>query len=42
MEGTGQLPKFEDDAFMTNDGQFLIPTAEVPVTNTSRVHFRTR
>ena len=36
MEGTGQLPKFEDDAFMTNDGQFLIPTAEVPVTNMHR------
>ena len=36
MEGTGQLPKFEDDAFMTTDGQFLIPTAEVPVTNLHR------
>lgn len=36
MEGTGQLPKFEDDAFMTNDGHFLIPTAEVPVTNMHR------
>ncbi len=35
MTGTGQLPKFEDDAFKTagNDELFLIPTAEVPVTN---------
>lgn len=35
MTGTGQLPKFEDDAFKTAGGQelFLIPTAEVPVTN---------
>lgn len=35
MTGTGQLPKFEDDAFKTQGGQelFLIPTAEVPVTN---------
>lgn len=35
-EGTGQLPKFEDDMFKTiNEGKelFLIPTAEVPVTN---------
>ena len=37
MTGTGQLPKFEDDAFKlsTND-YFLIPTAEVPVTNMHR------
>jgi len=35
MVGTGQLPKFEEDAFQT-DGQFLIPTAEVPVTNMHR------
>ena len=35
MMGTGQLPKFEDDAFKTAGEQelFLIPTAEVPVTN---------
>jgi seryl-tRNA synthetase len=35
MTGTGQLPKFEDDAFKTlgEPERFLIPTAEVPVTN---------
>ncbi|MBQ6809545.1 MAG: serine--tRNA ligase [Clostridia bacterium] len=33
MTGTGQLPKFEEDAFKTNNDYFLIPTAEVPVTN---------
>lgn len=33
MTGTGQLPKFEEDAFKTTDDLFLIPTAEVPVTN---------
>ena len=33
MTGTGQLPKFEDDAFKVDNGYFLIPTAEVPVTN---------
>ncbi len=36
MEGTGQLPKFADDAFATNTGHYLIPTAEVPVTNLHR------
>lgn len=37
MTGTGQLPKFEDDAFkVENNGYFLIPTAEVPVTNMYR------
>lgn len=37
MEGTGQLPKFEEDAFKTaGDEYFLIPTAEVPVTNMHR------
>lgn len=37
MYGTGQLPKFEDDAFsLKNNGYFLIPTAEVPVTNMHR------
>jgi len=35
MQGTGQLPKFEDDAFRVDDDppRYLIPTAEVPVTN---------
>lgn len=34
MTGTGQLPKFEDDMFYIQDkDMFLIPTAEVPVTN---------
>lgn len=33
LQGTGQLPKFEDDVFQTTDGLFLIPTAEVPLTN---------
>ncbi|HXT15877.1 MAG TPA: serine--tRNA ligase [Gemmatimonadaceae bacterium] len=37
MTGTGQLPKFEDDAYATKgDDLFLIPTAEVPVTNLYR------
>ncbi len=37
MLGTGQLPKFEDDAFKVADTDyFLIPTAEVPVTNMYR------
>jgi len=37
MTGTGQLPKFEDDLFHTDDPDyFLIPTAEVPVTNIHR------
>lgn len=37
MTGTGQLPKFEEDAFkLTNEDYFLIPTAEVPVTNMHR------
>ncbi len=36
MTGTGQLPKFEEDAFKTTDDLFLIPTAEVPVTNMFR------
>ncbi len=31
--GTGQLPKFADDQFKTTDGRWLIPTAEVPLTN---------
>ena len=33
MFGTGQLPKFEDDAYKVGDDQFLIPTAEVVLTN---------
>ncbi len=36
MEGTGQLPKFADDLFQTQDGLWLIPTAEVPLTNLHR------
>jgi len=36
MTGTGQLPKFEEDAFKVSDNYFLIPTAEVPVTNMHR------
>lgn len=37
MTGTGQLPKFEEDAFkVENNGYFLVPTAEVPVTNLHR------
>jgi seryl-tRNA synthetase len=37
MTGTGQLPKFEEDAFhVSNNDYFLIPTAEVPVTNMYR------
>ena len=34
MYGTGNLPKFKEDLFETKDGRFLIPTAEVPLTNT--------
>ena len=37
MQGTGQLPKFEEDAFkVMNTDYFLVPTAEVPVTNMYR------
>ena len=37
MTGTGQLPKFADDLYnVSNDGLWLIPTAEVPVTNVYR------
>jgi len=37
MTGTGQLPKFEEDAFkVQNTEYFLVPTAEVPVTNMYR------
>ena len=33
LVGTGQLPKFADDLFCTTDNRWLIPTAEVPLTN---------
>ena len=36
MRGTGNLPKFEEDLFKTTSGLYLIPTAEVPVTNYHR------
>lgn len=36
MYGTGQLPKFAEDLFKTTDGRWLIPTAEVPLTNLVR------
>ncbi|HEV7309436.1 serine--tRNA ligase [Ensifer sp.] len=36
MYGTGQLPKFSEDLFRTTDGRWLIPTAEVPLTNIVR------
>jgi len=34
MYGTGQLPKFADDSYRTTNGWWMIPTAEVPLTNT--------
>ena len=33
LYGTGQLPKFEQDVFKTQEGFYLIPTSEVPLTN---------
>jgi seryl-tRNA synthetase len=36
MVGTGQLPKFEAEAYRTEDDLFLIPTAEVPLINLHR------
>jgi seryl-tRNA synthetase len=36
LTGTGQLPKFEDDLFKTSEGLYLIPTAEVMLTNLHR------
>ena len=36
LEGTGQLPKFEEDLFVTADDRWLIPTAEVGLTNLVR------
>jgi seryl-tRNA synthetase len=36
LTGTGQLPKFEEDLFKTGEGLYLIPTAEVQLTNIHR------
>ena len=36
LYGTGQLPKFEEDLYKTDEDLFLIPTAEVPITNMYR------
>jgi seryl-tRNA synthetase len=36
LYGTGQLPKFAEDLYRTEDGSWLIPTAEVPLTNLAR------
>ncbi|MBV6459534.1 MAG: Serine--tRNA ligase [Fimbriimonadaceae bacterium] len=36
LVGTGNLPKFEEDLYKVDDGLYLIPTAEVPVTNLYR------
>ena len=36
LTGTGQLPKFEDDLYKTTEGLYLIPTAEVMLTNIHR------
>ncbi|MDA7763798.1 MAG: serine--tRNA ligase [Pelagibacterales bacterium] len=36
LYGTGQLPKFEEDLFKTINDYYLIPTAEVPLTNMTR------
>lgn len=36
LMGTGQLPKFEEDLFKTQEGFYTIPTAEVPLTNIVR------
>lgn len=36
LYGTGQLPKFEEDLFKVDEDKYLIPTAEVPVTNLYR------
>ncbi|CUH62396.1 Serine--tRNA ligase [Thalassovita gelatinovora] len=33
MQGTGQLPKFGEDSYQTTNGWWLVPTAEVPLTN---------
>ena len=39
LTSTGQLPKFEDDLFKVNEKLYLIPTAEVPLTNLFRDQF---
>ena len=39
LVGTGQLPKFEEDLFKTSENLYLIPTAEVPLTNLFRNNF---
>ncbi len=39
LTSTGQLPKFEDDLFKVNEKLYLIPTAEVPLTNLFRDKF---
>tara|TARA_B100001027_G_scaffold31377_1_gene18859 strand:- start:555 stop:1802 length:1248 start_codon:yes stop_codon:yes gene_type:complete len=39
LVGTGQLPKFEEDLFKASDKLYLIPTAEVPLTNFYRNEF---
>ena len=39
LTGTGQLPKFEEDLFKTSEKLYLIPTAEVPLTNLFRNEF---
>ncbi|MCC3304999.1 serine--tRNA ligase [Sneathiella sp. HT1-7] len=36
MFGTGQLPKFAEDAYRTGEDQYMIPTSEVPLTNLVR------
>lgn len=36
LKGTGQLPKFEEDLFKVSDSYYMIPTSEVPLTNTVR------
>ena len=36
MRGTGQLPKFKEELFVISDDRYLIPTAEVPLTNLCR------
>ena len=36
MVGTGQLPKFVEEAYVATDDMYLVPTAEVPVTNLHR------
>jgi len=38
LYGTGQLPKFSEDLFRTEQGYWLIPTAEVPLTNIAAGH----